>query len=61
MQLPPETKIHNVFHISVLKLAKGQNDVSLELPADMFHNNHVIVPLVILGTKIILRNDQEVP
>ena len=61
LQLPDHAKIHNVFHVSVLKLAQGQQQISLDLPTDMFNQHPLVEPLAILRTQDVFRHDHSVP
>jgi hypothetical protein len=49
LELPTHSKIHDVFHVSLLKLYEGPTPLQVDqLPALSFDNNLVVAPLVIL-------------
>ena len=52
LQLPPDSRIHPLFHCSLLKLYLPSNDsVPLSLPPKSIDNQPCIFPLAILDTK----------
>ena len=52
LALPLEAKIHNIFHVYLLRPHKGPLPSSpLTLPHDIFDNQHVLVQLVIIDWK----------
>lgn len=49
LSLPPESRIHNVFHCSLLKLHEGPPPTTIEqLPPALVDNHPVVSPLVVL-------------
>lgn len=61
LKLPAESKIHPVFHISLLKKAVGNYQVQGQLPADLGVDDTTdIYPEVIVGTRTVRLGDSEV-
>ncbi|GAU29612.1 hypothetical protein TSUD_164620 [Trifolium subterraneum] len=52
LELPPTSKIHLVFHCSLLKLHKGPLPLSASLPPNAVDHQSLIEPLTILAHKI---------
>lgn len=55
LQLPSYSKIHNVFHVSLLKKAYGDSIPTMDLPKDSIQGCPLLTPLSILSTKVIMR------
>ena len=54
LALPSTTYIHDVFHISLLKLFKGdQVDQPLPLPPEIVHHHPIVEPKAILKHRVI--------
>ena len=55
LQLPDQSRIHNVFHISLLKpyVATDQPQDSVDLPPVAMDNEPVVTPLAIIASKLI--------
>ena len=55
LQLPVQSRIHNVFHISLLKpyVATDQPQDSVDLPPVAMDNEPVVTPLAIIASKLI--------
>ena len=51
IESPQGAKIHNVFHISVMKKVIGQFMTSLELPKEVSNSHPFIQPLAILDSR----------
>ncbi|CAJ2636499.1 unnamed protein product [Trifolium pratense] len=61
LNLPPESRIHPVFHISLLKRAIGNYQAHGELPKDLeIAEEDDIYPDKILGTRSIMQGDAEI-
>jgi hypothetical protein len=59
--LPPEARIHPVFHISQLKQLKGQTtDPYLPLPLTTHELGPILQPIAILQKREIMRNEQTI-
>ena len=57
LQLPPESRIHPVFHVSVLKPFRATEcPPPQDLPLESFHNQPVDEPEAILDRRTLLRN-----
>lgn len=52
LQLPPQSKIHPVFHCSLLKLHHGPIPTSTDLPPSAIDNHPLIEPLAIINYKM---------
>jgi hypothetical protein len=62
LQLPEQSKIHPIFHVSLLKKAVGKYHVPNELPKDLeVIMDEEIYPVRVLGTRIIMKNGSSVP
>lgn len=62
LQLPDQSKIHPIFHVSLLKKAVGEYHVQNELPKDLeVIMDEEIYPVRVLGTRIIMKNGSSVP
>ncbi|PNY13662.1 retrotransposon-related protein [Trifolium pratense] len=61
LNLPPESRIHPVFHVSLLKRAVGNYQVQGDLPKDLeIAEEDDIYPEKILGTRSIMQGDTEI-
>lgn len=58
LQLPTQSRIHNVFHISLLKpyVAREPPQASTELPPAAIDNDSVVAPLAIIASKLVPSN-----
>ena len=62
LDLPATTKIHNVFHVSVLKKFKGENsNPYLPLPLQTTEEGPILEPHRIVNRRVIFQNGKEVP
>jgi len=62
LQLPAKVKIQNVFHISILKLFKGNHhDQYLPLPLQTIVEGPVFIPHSIVGTRTVIQQGKEIP
>jgi hypothetical protein len=61
LDLPPTSKIHPVFHCSLLKLHKGPLPLSTTLPPSAIDNNPLVEPLSILDHKLDTTTDPPTP
>ncbi|QHO05971.1 Polyprotein [Arachis hypogaea] len=61
LALPPEAKIHNVFHISALKKFRGEKvDHYLPLPLCTTELGPLLEPQEILGTRTVIKDGKEI-
>jgi hypothetical protein len=61
LKLPPTSKIHPVFHVSLLKKAVGNYQVQGELPKDLeLNEENDVYPVKVVGSRSIMRGDAEV-
>lgn len=59
LQLPDGSKIHPVFHCSMLRPHHGPLELQTSaLPPDAFHNQPILEPLTILDSRMNSLNDQ---
>ncbi|GAU45146.1 hypothetical protein TSUD_253790 [Trifolium subterraneum] len=62
LQLPEQSKIHPVFHVSLLKRAVGNYQVQGELPKELENNaDDDIYPEKVLGSRVTLQNGVAIP
>ncbi|GAU10042.1 hypothetical protein TSUD_272800 [Trifolium subterraneum] len=61
LQLPPRSKIHHVFHISLLKRVIGDYQVQGELPKELeMTTDNDIYPEQVVGTRVVLQGGTQV-
>jgi len=61
LELPETARIHNVFHISLLKKFKGDHTTPyLPLPLQTLESGPILPPHMVLDSRTILQNDKEV-
>jgi hypothetical protein len=62
LQLPDQSKIHPVFHVSLLKKAVGDYTVQTDLPKDLeVILDKEVYPVKVLGTRVTLQNGEPTP
>jgi hypothetical protein len=62
LDLPPTSKIHPVFHCSLLKLHQGDTPTTIaELPPSTIDHHPIIEPLAIIDTKMDAATDPPTP
>jgi hypothetical protein len=62
LQLPDQSKIHPVFHVSLLKKAVGDYTVQTDLPKDLeVILDEEVYPVKVLGTRVTLQNGEPTP
>ncbi|GKC71969.1 retrotransposable element Tf2 [Tanacetum coccineum] len=57
LDLPVSSKIHDVFHVSLLKKSHGNHSVSSTLPAISDSGHFIPVPLKILDKRMVKKNN----
>jgi len=61
LELPETARIHNVFHISLLKKFKGDHTTPyLPLPLQTLESGPILPPHMVLDSRTILQNGKEV-
>ncbi|CAJ2652292.1 unnamed protein product [Trifolium pratense] len=61
LMLPPSAKIHPVFHVSALKLCKGEHSTQLmPLPLTTTEHGPMLSPIAIIDRRTIIQNAQPV-
>ena len=59
LEFPPTTQIHNVFHVSLLKLYKGQHPTEpMTLPSQLINTHPILEPYRVLQARIAIRNNE---
>jgi hypothetical protein len=62
LELPPTSKIHNVFHVAQLKQFKGSNDEPyIPLPLTTSEIGPTFQPTKILDTRVIMQGSSQIP
>jgi len=57
LQLPEETQIHHVFHVTLLKKAVGEQQVSPQLPSKVQEALGTPKPTAIIGRRVIYHHN----
>jgi len=61
LELPETAKIHNVFHISILKKFRGdQKTPYIPLPLQTTDQGPMLIPTAVVGSRVILQKGKEV-
>lgn len=61
LDLPDTSRVHPVFHVSLLKKCLGKNIIPVpDLPTTDADGNYIVAPLDILGSRSVFRNGGEV-
>lgn len=61
LQLPPNSKIHNVFHVGLLKKCTAPPTEQTEWPSDFINNCPLLKPDTIIRSRSILRSGTLIP